>query len=96
MSESTEYMRRNLLLMDAQEANKRAQDAVKRLQRMKRQPKWLVRAVSAIADRTAPLSADLTEYRDLVGDQVKQPHEESPDPDPAKLIFDRDSWLQCK
>lgn len=64
MNDSTEYMRRNLLAINAEEAHKRALAASKRLERMKRPPKWLVKAVAGIIQRTEPLSDALTDYRD--------------------------------
>lgn len=70
--DATEYMRRDALVAGANEAHKRALEAQKRLSRMKRPPKWLLKAVAAIAERTGPLSADLAEYRDIVGKNTQE------------------------
>ena len=60
----TEYLRRNLNVAKAIGARAGAEAILKRLEGVRRKPKWLVEAVKGIHERVAPLSRELAAYRD--------------------------------
>jgi hypothetical protein len=66
MSDTDEYLRRNLNVAKACGAAAGARAILNRLAARKRTPKWLVDAVYDIYSRTKPLSRELAAYRDEV------------------------------
>ena len=62
--EMQEYLRRNLLVAKAHGAHENAMAALRRVEKQKRPPKWLVLALQRIAIRAKPLPKDLARYRD--------------------------------
>jgi hypothetical protein len=62
--DDVEYGRRNLLHTKAVGAHANARSAWLRLRRQKRAPKWLVKYLEGIVDRTKPLDDELAAHRD--------------------------------
>ena len=58
-----EYLRRNMLVANAEGVKAEARYVLNRLRALKRPPAWLMESAQAIYDRVLPLPKELAEYR---------------------------------
>ena len=66
LKDETEYLRRNLLHCKTVGTQAIAVAALQRLQKQKRPPQWLVACLDGIAERVAPVAAEMAVHRDEV------------------------------